>query len=262
MLKTKQLVALIFLVLAICVNISGCSGKSGAKKPEQNQKQKTKAPEGLETIRENIEIIISETGAKLGIIPLQEDVREEPDTKQERSGEEKGLGSTWKEEEEALVKIHQNWNAIEPEAIKADLDEKARIDYERTLDELTINIGKHLSEESLLAAVNLYNNHADIAELFDTLIPAEFFRVKYKVMMATIEAARNNWQNANQHMDGLEEKWDDFQVQAKKGDEKVSECSKYSLNDLQNAVKSEQIDLVMVKSGVVMKNLQKLEDRF
>ncbi|HZK01605.1 MAG TPA: hypothetical protein VFC96_01960, partial [Anaerovoracaceae bacterium] len=195
------------------------------------------------------------------IIPLQADVRKKLDAEKEQSKEEKEPVTKWKQEEESLGKIHQNWNAIEPAAIKANLDEKTRRDYENALDRLTINIGKQLPEESLLAAINLYGKYADITEVFDTSIPAEFFRVKYNVMMATVEAVRNNWQKADQHIVVAQEKWDNLQVQAKKSDKKSADCSKFSINDLHSAIKTGQIDLVMAKSSIVMKNLQKLEDK-
>ncbi len=272
MVKTKQVITLVSLMLAGSLIFAGCSSQSEAKKLESSQEQKPQAPMALENIRTDLEIIISATANKLNptnMSSLQQSAQVEPSPDQEEGTAENQTDSnkqdtstTWQQEETALRKIHQNWNMLEPEAIKANISEQSRTDFEMALNDLTVNIGQQMTEDSFFAAINLYRYYADLTEVFTMPIPPEFFRVKYQVMTAAAEAGRNNWETADEHIIQLQENWDNLQVQAKKADEKITNRSKLSINDLQNAIKSRQLDLVMVKSEVIMKNLQNLEDKF
>ncbi|MDD2620618.1 MAG: hypothetical protein PHC92_08130 [Syntrophomonadaceae bacterium] len=165
----------------------------------------------------------------------------------------------WQKTDKSLKSIHQSWNTLEPEAIKAGLQIDARDNFEKALEELTINLSQQNSEESLMAAVTLYKHFADLAQVFAMAIPPEFFQLKYEVMGAIAEAGKKDWTAAQKRLPNIQEHWNNLKVQAQDADKMLLNRSEFSVYDLRDAIESEQSDLASIKGEILMKNLKQLE---
>lgn len=170
-------------------------------------------------------------------------------------------GTDWQKEYTSLTNIHKNWNTLEPDAVEAGMSVMSRDEFEKTLDQLTQNISNQKAEESLGSAINLYKNYADLAQVFTMAVPAEFFQVKYEIMASIFEAGRKNWSGSEEHIPKIEEHWARFKVQAGQTDRKILNRTEFSIHDLEQAIKNQQMDLVIIKGEIVMNNLKDLEEK-
>lgn len=190
----------------------------------------------------------------------QSDQQSQDKSKQSQAGmQTQGQQGVWQKADKSLKSIHQSWNKLEPEAIKAGLQIKARDDFEKALEELTLNISQQKSEESLMAAVSFYKYFAQLAQVFAMPTPPDFFQMKYEVMAAITEAGKQDWLAAQKHLPNIQEHWNSLKVQAQGTDAKLLNQSEFSIHDLMDAITSEQSDLVIIKGEIVMNNLKQLE---
>ncbi len=112
-----------------------------------------------------------------------------------------------------------------------------------------------------MAAIELYGQYANLVEQFDTPVPSDFYRLKYEIMSASAEAGQKEWNIAQERVPRIKEYWNHVKVQAKVKDENLMNCTEFSLQDLENAFKSQETDLLLIKTEIVMKNLQELEKK-
>lgn len=170
-----------------------------------------------------------------------------------------GQENVWQQANKGLKSIHQSWNKLEPAAIKAGLPVKARDDFEKALEELTVSLGGQKSQESLMAAVSLYKYFSQIIQVFAMATPPDFYQVKYEALSAITEAGKDNWPAARQHLPMIQEHWNNLKIQAPDADPKLLNQTEFSINDLRDAISSEQSDLVAIKGEIAMNNLKQLE---
>lgn len=167
----------------------------------------------------------------------------------------------WQKEFERLRNIHTSWNSVMPEAVQAGMSIEARNQFTKALDQLTQEISKQQPGPSLSAALSLYKNYADMAQVFSTSIPAEFYQVKYEIMAAIFEGSQKNWTKAEEHVPKMKEHWLYLGAQAKDTDSKMLSKTEFAILDLEQAIKSKQSDLVMIKGEIAMTNLKSLEEK-
>ncbi|MBC7075158.1 MAG: hypothetical protein H5T98_03570 [Syntrophomonadaceae bacterium] len=272
LMMSRCAVFLIGMVLMVSWIVPGCAQKqSEAQKPgtSSEQDQKPEAPPALEDMRADMAAIISELETKVKrqkMSSLQqktelvsEEELQQGGTQQKSGQEQQG---DWQKEESSLKKIHLKWNILEPEAMRAGLNPTSRNNFEKALNELTEAIGQHKLEESIFAAINLYKYYSDVAEVFETPVPPALFRVKYETMKAAAEAGRGNWQTAQQHSVKIQEEWEGLKTKAQEVEKNLTNRTEFSIFDFKQAVESQQLVLVMIKSEIVMRNLQELEKKF
>jgi len=265
LLKIKYWLILLVLVHIFSVSIYGCAQKQPAEKKPQGE-EKPEAPPALESIRENLDMIIMELDNKskqLSDSSLMQNTKmvnvEKPSAK---GAENKMSIDDWTKEEQSIRKIYVSWNSIEPDAVKAGLSSEDRDKFEQTLDALTQNISDKQLAASALAAIAVYNTYADVTQVFKMSIPPEFFRLKYQTLSSIVEARRENWTVAETHSENVLKHWENIRMQATEGDKKVASRTDFSLRDLQEAIKNRKISLVFIKGEIAMENLKKLEDAF
>ena len=265
MVRTRRLSRIICLVVIICLmlpGIYGCGSRSQSepRKPTPSMEQKPKAPAALKNILAELDSIITEVDAKwktqsqTGLEPVtkldpsvenkgkkqeQEKDKQEESSKSEKApaGENENRSTspasslTWQKEIQSLKKIHENWNMVEPEAIKAGLTTTIRDNFEQALNLLTQEINQHRVEGTLLAAIILYGHYADIAQLFSTPLPAEFFRVKYEIMSSNVRVGKREWESAQAHAARSLEHWSHLKVQAEEIEPNLLSRTEFSLHD-------------------------------
>ncbi len=290
MTRPRFKIAIIILALFI-VFTPGCSSKkkdSAAKKPDIAAQQKP--PSEMKSLLSDIESIIVDLGKKLEIEkkPGQQESAGQSQGSSQQSGQQgegqsqsgqdqsqqnqnqsgKTAGSnnsigkqmnSWQTEEKALKNIHKNWNTLEPEAVKAGLGIVERKSFEQALDQLTLEISQQKKKSSLMAAIELYGQYANLAQVFKTTVPADFYKSKYEIMGASAEAANGEWPKAKERLLKIKEYWNSFKVQAKIKDEKRMSQTDFSIDDLEQAINSQQIDTLIIKTEITLNNLKQLE---
>lgn len=275
--KPKSLILLAAMVLIITCLLPACSKEeSPPQKPKSSAGEKPAAPPAAESILSDLDKIIEEIDK---MIKMQKNAYLQQSDEKEESQESTGKtnqgssennepnqksspsGGDWQKINAGIKNLHNNWNTLEPEAIKAGLTIGSRDNFEQTLNLLTIQASNQDTTESLMAAISLYKYYADLAQVFAMPIPPEFFRVKYEAMSAIGETGRNEWQIAREHILRLQEHWENLKVQAKEVDSSLITCTEFAIHDLEEAIEREQIELVMIKGEIAINNLKKLEEK-
>lgn len=173
----------------------------------------------------------------------------------------KNQDADWQKEFTSLKTIHTNWNSLMPEAVEAGMSIDSRNQFSTTLEQLTNNISNQKLEDSIASALMLYKNYADLTLVFTTTVPASYYQVKYEVMAAIFEASRKNWTAAQEHSPKIKEQWVYLSSQAKEADPQIINRTDFAISDLQQAITSKQMELVMIKGEIAMKNLKSLEEK-
>ncbi len=172
-----------------------------------------------------------------------------------------GQAADWQKEFSTLKDIHSIWNTLMPEAVGAGMTITARDQFDKALEQLTQDISKQNLEQSISDALIVYKNFADLTTLFTTQVPSEFYQVKYETISAIFEASRKNWTAANDHVPNIKEHWVYLSSQAKDTDTKLLNQTDFSLLDLERAIQSKQMELVIIKGEIAMNNLRNLEEK-
>lgn len=160
-----------------------------------------------------------------------------------------------------MRKIHESWNGLMPEAAEAGMGTEDRRHFTSALEQLTQSITAQQMEESMTAALELYKNYAELTRYFPNAVPPEFHRLKYEVMAAVYESSQRNWSKAEEHVPKMQEQWLYLGAKAKDTDPKLLNKTEFSIMDLQNAVKTRQTELVMIKGEIAMTNLSNLQNK-
>ena len=174
-------------------------------------------------------------------------------------GGQQNSATQWQKEMQSLKKIHESWNKLEPQAVEAGLPPSDRENFKLALNDLTIAISNQRLEESLLAAVELYGQYAGLARVFSIPTPAEFYEVQYGVMSSMAEASRGDWAAATDKITATSDPWSMLLPLAGKKDKMLAQQTDLSLKDLEDAINSEEINLVVFKGDIALNNLKTLE---
>ena len=167
----------------------------------------------------------------------------------------------WQKEFTSMRKIHESWNSLMPEAVEAGMGIEARHQFTAALEQLTQAITARQPEASMTAALELYKNYSDLPRFFPGADPPEFHRLKYEVMAAVYESSQKNWSKAEEHVPKMQEQWLYLGAKAKDADPKMLRRTEFSIMDLQNAIKTRQTDLIMIKGEIAMTNLSNLQSK-
>ena len=170
-------------------------------------------------------------------------------------------GNDWQKEFTSMRKIHESWNSLMPEAVEAGMGIEARHQFTAALEQLTQAITARQPEASMTAALELYKNYSDLPRFFPGADPSEFHRLKYEVMAAVYESSQKNWSKAEEHVPKMQEQWLYLGAKAKDADPKLLRRTEFSIMDLQNAIKTRQTDLIMIKGEIAMTNLSNLQSK-
>ncbi|MEN6351455.1 MAG: hypothetical protein ABFD08_18945 [Syntrophomonas sp.] len=236
-------------------------GQAGEQSQEQGQSQGQEQTQGKQSQQSKGQSQQKSQGKS------QQSGSQSPSSKQKSTGSQ-GMTqgatqeeSSWKSLQQNLKSIHQSWNKLEPEAIKAGLSTTSRDNFEKTLEELTVKVGEKNPEDSVLAAATLYNDFSELARVFAMSIPPDFFQVKSEILAAAIEAERQQWDSAKEHLPAIQQHWNNLKLQAKNADAKLLNQTEFSVHDLEQAIKNENLDMVSIKAEIAMNNLKQLEKK-
>jgi len=167
----------------------------------------------------------------------------------------------WTKEQDSIRKINQQWNSLEPEAIRAGLNPEVRDQFEKTMEELTMNISERKARESLIGAIELYRSYSDMAAVLKTKLPPPYYRVKYEVMMSAARANALQWDVAQQHANNLSQHWEMLRMKNEGKDNETFTKTEYALTDVKRAVDLKQKQLVLIKAEIALQNLEDMKKK-
>ncbi len=254
--------------------LAGCSGDKKAEKKPSSSSEKSDLPPGLKSIHAELEKLIPQLEETAQTLPCSSNQNEQQSSDGEGSKQQSGQNAeeeqeqspsvtqdTWSKITDTIKKIHQSWNEVEAKVVKEGLTTDVRDKFEKSLEELTIKTNDKNIEESVFAALEVYRYYPDMVDLFNSKIPAEFYRLKYEVMLIRAESGRLKWEQASAELPKLKAQWDILKKSEAIKDEDISTKTENSLNDLENAVEKQEACLVEIKSEIMMKNMDAIEQK-
>lgn len=168
---------------------------------------------------------------------------------------------TWGPETKILMNIHQNWNTVQAEAVKAGMNTDIKESFDQKLDLLTAEINNQNDAGSLMAAIGLYGELSELAQLFQGEIPPAFYDGKYEVMMVTGLGQMGEWEQARSELPNMKDRWESLKMQSsEKAKPQTTACTEIAIRDLARAVESESRELVMIKGEIAVKDMMKLQE--
>ncbi len=284
--KFKYPVVILIIIILMGL-VVGCSGSKEAEKKPSSSSKKADLPSGLKSIRTELEKLILQLEQTAQILPESSTQQSDAGKQQSGGGGEQGKSEqgsqadtqsqsgsaakqstssetqdTWSKIADSVKTIHQSWNEVEAVAVQEGLSTDTRDKFEKALEELTIKTDEKRTEESLFAALEVYRYYPDMVDLFDSKIPAEFFRLKYEIMLIRDEAGGEKWEEASvEELPKLKAQWDILKKNEAIKDEDISKKTENAVTDVENAVEKQEACLVQIKSEILMKNMDEIEQK-
>lgn len=167
---------------------------------------------------------------------------------------------SWEKETKSLMEIHENWTTLQAQAMQAGMNNSIKSQFDEALDKLTAEINTENDIKSLLAAVNLYGQFAEIARLFEDELPPTFYDTKYQVMLVTAMGRQGEWDLAQTQSVSMLDEWDTLKHQADKAERTTVSCAEIAIQDLTRAVNNNSQELVAIKGEIAVKEITKLQE--
>jgi hypothetical protein len=190
----------------------------------------------------------------------QQGEQQQGQQEQQQQGQQQD-NATWSKADTSIRKIHQEWNSLEPEAVKAGLMPEVRDRFEKTMEDLTMSISAQKAEESLINVIEMYGFYADMAAALKSKLPAPAYRLKYEIMIMAAYAHMQNWTLAQNHSSGLTQQWEMLKMKDEGTNSEAFTQSEYALTDFRRAVEMKQKQLVLIKAEIALKNLDELSKK-
>ncbi|HHW61940.1 MAG TPA: hypothetical protein GX404_08555 [Syntrophomonadaceae bacterium] len=278
--KKRFLGCLLFFLVAMLLCTGGCSKENAEKKPHSSSTQEIKVPKELGKMEDELNVILAsqqkmiEPPAAAPQENTQKQVGKESSGAQEAGGgkqeEQSSLASSgdqqqsskqkdWQEIDKQLMLLHQSWNTVEPEAVRAGLAMEERDKWEESLSELTMAVEKKDLQSSIQASMQLYGLFSNFARIFKTPVPPEYYLVKYEAMKLAYNGLNDQWEQASTSIQPLQQHWDHLKLQKKDINSQVVDKTDFSLRDLEMVIDLRSKSLLRMKYQVLDKNLSALE---
>ena len=271
---------LLFFLVAMLMCAGGCSKEKAEKKPRSSSSQEIKVPKELGKMEDELNAILMSQQKMIQPekVAPQEDT-EKQDQKESAGGqdsagkkqeEKSSSGSSdaqqqsskqkeWQEIDKQLILLHQSWNTVEPEAVRAGLTMAERDEWEASLSELTMAVEKKDLQSSAQSSIELYGLFSNLARVFQTPVPPQYYLVKYEAMRLALNGLNDNWEEAATSIQPMQQHWDHLKIQKKDINAQVVNKTDFSLRDLEMVVDLRSKSLLRMKYQVLDKNLSALE---
>lgn len=166
----------------------------------------------------------------------------------------------WQQALQSVQKLNQNWNALAPQAVKAGLTTAQRDKIKKALDNLTAAVNAQDTEKSMLAAIELFGQSGNLARVYMSPVPPEYFQLNYQIMMSAMEAEKGEWAAATARITKMQSTWTTVKAAAKGKNTSLMTQTETSIRDYESALRGRQSDIVASKAEIALQNLKTVEE--
>lgn len=270
---TKMLAVGIIFIL-IC-SLVGCG--RAQRKPQMPGKtqvgQKSKPPRELTQIQSGLERIYT------ALKPLQPGTAEQMQRlqrggqgggrgKQQGGQKEGGQGGKsapspseqidWAKLHQQSVRLHEQWNAFEPNAMKSGANPDAVDGFEGQLNVLSNKLAARDRYGSQLAANNAASFLPDFIQLYDGKAPPDLLRLRCLARDVVLKVEAGDWAGAESDLGTMPAVWSRVRTNAKGVKESDASRIQYAITDLRDSVRARDKIVVMLKEDILEKNIDAL----
>ena len=166
----------------------------------------------------------------------------------------------WQQTTQSVQKLNQDWNALVNQASKAGLNTTQRDNIKKTLDNLTAAVSVQNTEKSMLAAIELFGQSGNLAKVFMSPVPPEYFQLNYEIMMSAMESEKMQWSVAEARIPKMQSTWSTVKTAAKGKNSGLMNQTELSIRDYETAIRGRQTEIVSTKAEIALQNLKAVEE--
>lgn len=253
--KKKYFIINLLLVIILCM--SSCSKKSDPK-PMKIEKQ-DEASESLIKLREQIDAVLLD----IEKIKFQEQSSKPEDSSEGQDNKKKeGTKKTdWKDVDKAIKETHFIWNSYEVEGVKKGATSEDIRKFEDSLNRMTISVENKDYNNIIKNGSEVYLSLSSFFDFYKDEIGGYVLKIKSYIYQTYLYGSLGDWAKAGESIAEGKTFVNNIRQRMKKdyNKTKVVEKLNYSLENMENAIKDQNIDLVRIKKDIVIKNLEELE---
>ena len=228
--KNKIFLISILLLLSLLIEgfISGCAKKENNEENSGDKSgSKKEVPKAINNIEDNIKEIFKELkiykesqGSQSGEennnkeksqngkenssdSECSEDSKESNSENNESKNEGQNSSNTegqedkkWTAIDKKILTLHENWNSLQPEAIKSGVSRERIDSFSNTLNNLTTECNNKNTENTKMYSIELFGNMANFLDYYKSNPPPDLKRIEYHTMNIKYKSINGNWDNA------------------------------------------------------------------
>ncbi len=190
---------------------------------------------------------------------LKEEMPKEEDSKEEEIPSD--IVEVWNDINNSIKGIHEKWNSLEPQIVKAGASQTAIESFEDTLNQVTINGTEYKQMETLILSNILTSYIPELVNGFKKKFPNSIYNMKFHVRQIVLDSYNDSFDKAQEHLDKLVIHKDSLVsklVETKNNE--LGDKLNTSVFDLKNALESKDINIIKIKATIVIKNLNAIKD--
>lgn len=165
----------------------------------------------------------------------------------------------WAEITPIVNKLHYQWNAYMPKAVKMGANKTLIENFSNALNSLTNTIITKNKTNTLLAASYLYAYVPDMYSLYRTSTSPEVKRIRHYIRNAMLNGMTANWTQADTDMGSLKSSWSLFKNTIPKEQQDNANKLDFSIYELEKVIKEKNQPLTDIKGRVALANVQAIE---
>jgi hypothetical protein len=160
----------------------------------------------------------------------------------------------WPKLEKDIAEIHEQWNEFQTEAVKSGATSEMINDFSNTLNQLTMTLTRQELYQGLLIVNDLYGKTTDFEKLFKTKSPPDTKKIMYYGRMAVYKSLNHDDFGARDAINNALISWENVKSQVQDTNEAAK--VQFSLNELSQAIKEKDPNLIKIKAQIAQKNVQ------
>lgn len=259
--------------------MSGC-GKKVNKKPEKIE-QRESAPDSLKAIYNNVETIVEnvekENGENTNKNKDKDNMENEDDSQEDsKENQNKEEGKEDKEEKvnkgiqnnrnkqvdlyDKIKDAHENWNKYEAEAVKKGATNDNINKFRESLNNLTISVEKKEISNIPLSSSEVFLTLAPFFDLYKDEVHGEICLIKYYVYQGYYFGINGEIDKGEEFLSLGEDQIKRLNTKIGEDKKKIKdvEILKKSIEDMRFSLKSSNVQLLLIKKDIIMKNLKEI----
>jgi len=165
----------------------------------------------------------------------------------------------WNEFEKSVEELHAKWNAIEPQ-VRADGASRDSMDeFEERLNTFTEQVMARNEDNALTAANRLYGAIPGFLNLYKHKQPPEVKEIKYNVRQVMINGSEDKWEENEKLLEDIKKAWHTAKSRMARPDKNLNMRIDDAIEDFSLVAKQKKTNLVQIKGGILIQNLDKIE---
>jgi len=242
--------------------LTGQSQQQGSEEKKQKENQGSQEQGGKNELDKLIEF--KPSPITINDILLSEIIKKEKkEDKEEKKDMEipEDIIEIWHEINTQIMDLHDKWNTLETEISKSNSPNETIIEFEDTLNKLTIASTNKDYMNTLIYSNKLTSYIPSLITNFKNKFPNSIYHMKYHIRQIVLACGNNDYTMAKENLDKIKIYLESLtpQLIEKKLTEQAGKL-KSSLTDLEDAIKLQDINIIKIKASILMKNMNSIKE--